>query len=153
VSWPYARIADLRSTARGVRTRATGLAGVGTAARVVQRDALLTQLLAAETDTPASPAEYSAVNLDELTGRGHLSIATHEANVYIDLSGWSPRCFPPRLVRAVNTMLRRKVLLGSDLPVLNPDRWMADFDTLEIKSEVGPLLLEDNAVRMVSLGA
>jgi hypothetical protein len=50
-------------------------------------------------------------------------------------------------------MLRRKVLLGSDLPVLNPDRWMADLDTLEIKSEVGPLLLEDNAVRMVSLGA
>ncbi len=29
-----------------------------------------------------------------------ISIATHKANVYIDLSGWSPKYFPPQLVRA-----------------------------------------------------
>ena len=28
-----------------------------------------------------------------------ISIATHKANVYIDLSGWSPKYFPPQLVR------------------------------------------------------
>jgi hypothetical protein len=28
-----------------------------------------------------------------------LSVATHKPNVYIDLSGWSPKYFPPILVR------------------------------------------------------
>ena len=49
-----------------------------------------------------------------------ISIATHKANVYIDLSGWSPKYFPPQLVRAANTLLRHKVLFGSDFPVITP---------------------------------
>ena len=81
-----------------------------------------------------------------------ISIATHKANVYIDLSGWSPKYFPPQLVRAANTLLKRKVLFGSDYPVNTPDRWRADFDQLEIKDEVRPLILRDNAVRMLGLG-
>ncbi|GAA2546980.1 4-hydroxyphenyl-beta-ketoacyl-CoA hydrolase [Pseudonocardia hydrocarbonoxydans] len=81
-----------------------------------------------------------------------ISMATHKANVYIDLSGWSPKYFPPQLVRAANSMLRRKVLFGSDFPVLTADRWIADFATLEIKDEVRPLIMKDNAVRMLGLG-
>lgn len=81
-----------------------------------------------------------------------ISIATHKSNVYIDLSGWSPTYFPPQLVRAANTMLRRKVLFGSDYPVITPDRWLADFATLEMKPEVRPMILKDNAVRMLGLG-
>jgi uncharacterized protein len=80
-----------------------------------------------------------------------ISIATHKANVYIDLSGWSPKYFPPQLVRAANGLLRRKLLFGSDFPVLTPDRWMADFAGLEIKPEVRPLILKDNAVAMLRL--
>jgi uncharacterized protein len=80
-----------------------------------------------------------------------ISIATHKANVYIDLSGWSPKYFPPQLVRAANTMLRTKVLFGSDFPVVTPDRWMADFEKLEIKPEVRPLILRENAIRMLGL--
>jgi predicted TIM-barrel fold metal-dependent hydrolase len=56
-----------------------------------------------------------------------LSIATHKANVYLDLSGWSPKYFPPQLVRQAGTVLRHKVQFGSDFPVLSPDRWLADF--------------------------
>ena len=81
-----------------------------------------------------------------------ISIATHKANVYIDLSGWSPKYFPPQLVRAAGGPLRRKVLFGSDYPVITPDRWLADFEKLEIKDEVRPLILKDNAVRMLKLG-
>jgi uncharacterized protein len=80
-----------------------------------------------------------------------ISIATHKANVYIDLSGWSPKYFPPQLVRAANTLLKRKVLFGSDFPVITPDRWMADFEELEVKDDVRPLILKDNAVRMLGL--
>ena len=80
-----------------------------------------------------------------------ISMATHKANVYIDLSGWSPKYFPPQLVRAVNGPLRTKVLFGSDFPVITPDRWLADFAMLEIKPEVRPLVLKDNAVRVLHL--
>ena len=74
-----------------------------------------------------------------------LAVATHKPNVHIDLSGWSPKYFPPQLVRYANTLLRDKVLFGSDFPLLTPDRWLADFDTLDIKPEVRPLILKENA--------
>jgi hypothetical protein len=80
-----------------------------------------------------------------------LAVATHKPLVYIDLSGWSPKYFPPLLVRYANTLLRDKVLFGSDFPLLTPDRWLADFDTLDIKPEVRPLILKENAVRLLGL--
>jgi len=80
-----------------------------------------------------------------------ISIATHKANVYIDLSGWSPKYFSPQLVRAANGLLKRKVLFGSDFPVITPDRWLADFTALGIKDEVRPLILKDNAARVLRL--
>jgi predicted TIM-barrel fold metal-dependent hydrolase len=80
-----------------------------------------------------------------------ISVATHKANVYIDLSGWSPKYFPPQLVRAANTLLKRKVLFGSDFPVITPDRWLADFAALDIKDEVRPMILKDNAIEVLRL--
>ena len=80
-----------------------------------------------------------------------ISIATHKANVFIDLSGWSPKYFPPQLVRAANGLLKRKVLFGSDFPLITPDRWLADFEALEIKPEVRPLILKENAAGLLGL--
>jgi len=80
-----------------------------------------------------------------------LAVATHKPNVHIDLSGWSPKYFPPQLIRYANTLLRHKVLFGSDYPVITPDRWLSDFDTLDIKPEVRPLILKDNAARLLGL--
>lgn len=80
-----------------------------------------------------------------------ISIATHKANVYMDLSGWSPKYFPPQLVRQARTLLRDKVLFGSDFPVLTPDRWLADFAQLEIDEPVRRQILKDNAVGLLGL--
>ncbi|WP_281181829.1 amidohydrolase family protein [Actinomadura macra] len=80
-----------------------------------------------------------------------LAVATHKPYVYIDLSGWSPKYFPPQLVRYANTLLKDKVLFGSDYPVITPDRWLADFDRLEIKPEVRPKILKDNAALLLGL--
>jgi hypothetical protein len=82
-----------------------------------------------------------------------LSIATHKANVYLDLSGWSPKYFPPQLVRQVGTVLRHKVLFGSDFPLLTPDRWLADFALLDVKDEARPLIVKENALRLLRLRA
>jgi predicted TIM-barrel fold metal-dependent hydrolase len=80
-----------------------------------------------------------------------ISVAQHKANVYIDLSGWSPKYFPPQLVHAANRMLKNKVLFGSDFPLLSPERWIKDFQNLEIRDEVRPLIMKDNAVRALGL--
>ena len=80
-----------------------------------------------------------------------LSVALHKPNVYIDLSGWSPKYFEPKLVQYANTLLRDKVLFGSDNPVILPDRWIAEFDKLAIKPEVRPLILKQNAARLLKL--
>jgi hypothetical protein len=66
-----------------------------------------------------------------------ISIATHKSNVYIDLSGWSPKYFPSQLVRAANSLLRHKVLFGSDFPVITPDRWLADFANWNSRTTCG----------------
>ena len=80
-----------------------------------------------------------------------LSVATHKPKCYIDLSGWSPKYFPANLVQYANSILKSRVLFGSDFPMITPDRWIADFETLNIKPEVRPMIMKDNAVRMLGL--
>ncbi len=81
-----------------------------------------------------------------------LSVATHKHNTWIDLSGWSPKYFPPSLVRAANSYLKSRVLFGSDYPLLTPDRWRRDADAAQtFKPEVLPGILKDNAVRLLGL--
>ena len=82
-----------------------------------------------------------------------LSLALHKPNVWIDLSGWSPKYFPPQLVQYANTLLKERVLFGSDFPLITPDRWLKDFDQAAFKPQVRPLILKDNAMRLLKLGA
>ena len=82
-----------------------------------------------------------------------ISVCLHKPQVYIDLSGWSPKYFSPTLVQYANTLLRHKVLFGSDYPMLTPDRWLADFAALSIRDEVRPLILKENAVKLLGLAA
>ena len=80
-----------------------------------------------------------------------LSVATHKPNVYIDLSGWSPKYFPEILIRYSNSILKKKMLFGSDWPAISPDRWLKDFETAPFKDEVRPLILKENAKRLLGL--
>jgi uncharacterized protein len=80
-----------------------------------------------------------------------LSVATHKPQVYIDLSGWSPKYFPPILVQYANTLLKDKILFGSDYPVISPEKWMEEFEKLPIKPEVRPKIMKMNAARLLQL--
>jgi predicted TIM-barrel fold metal-dependent hydrolase len=80
-----------------------------------------------------------------------ISVCLHKPQVYIDLSGWSPKYFSPTLVQYANTLLKHKVLFGSDYPLIAPDRWLADFEKIAIKDEVRPLILKENAMRLFGL--
>jgi uncharacterized protein len=80
-----------------------------------------------------------------------ISVCLHKENVWIDLSGWSPKYFAPQLVQYANSQLRTKVLFGSDFPLITPDRWLADFAEAPFKDEVRPLILKENAARLLGL--
>ena len=80
-----------------------------------------------------------------------ISICLHKPTVYIDLSGWSPKYFSPTLIHYANTLLKTKVLFGSDYPLITPDRWIADFGKIAIRDEVRPLVMKDNALRLFGL--
>jgi predicted TIM-barrel fold metal-dependent hydrolase len=80
-----------------------------------------------------------------------LAVATHKPNVYIDLSGWSPKYFPQVLIQYANTLLKHKMLFGSDWPAITPDRWLSDFQKIDIRDEVRPLILKENAARLLGL--
>ncbi|WP_087015216.1 amidohydrolase family protein [Leucobacter sp. 7(1)] len=80
-----------------------------------------------------------------------LSVATHKHNTWIDLSGWSPKYFPPELIRHAGTLLKNRVLFGSDFPLLTPDRWLRDIEQTALKPEALPGIMKDNAVRLLGL--
>lgn len=80
-----------------------------------------------------------------------LAIALHKTNVYFDLSGWSPRHFPPSLVRFTNSALQDRALFGSDYPFFTPERWLRDFEAIDLKPEVRQKVLLTNAQRLLGL--
>ncbi len=80
-----------------------------------------------------------------------LSVALHKPNVWIDLSGWSPKYFPPQLIQYSNTLLKDRVLFGSDFPLITPERWIKDAQQAGFKPEVMPGILKDNAIRLLKL--
>lgn len=80
-----------------------------------------------------------------------LSVCLHKPNVYIDLSGWSPKYFPPNLVQYANTLLKRKMLFGSDYPVIKPEKWLEDFEKAGFRDEVKPLIFKENAAKLFGL--
>lgn len=80
-----------------------------------------------------------------------LALAVHKTNVYIDLSGWSPKYFPASLVKYANTLLQDRILFGSDYPFLTPERWMSDFEKAGFKTEVQEKILLTNAKRLLDL--
>jgi uncharacterized protein len=80
-----------------------------------------------------------------------LAVAVHKPQVYIDLSGWSPKYFPPILIQYANTLLKHKVLFGTDFPVLTPDRWRTDLEKTAIRDEVKPAIYKENAARLLGL--
>lgn len=82
---------------------------------------------------------------------GALSIAMHKPQVSIDLSGYTPKRFPPSLVSAMSRSLKSQTLFGSDYPLITPDRWLHDFAQLDLDPEVQSAILKKNAIRILGL--
>ncbi|WP_257098569.1 amidohydrolase family protein, partial [Pseudovibrio flavus] len=64
-----------------------------------------------------------------------------------------PKYFPPILVRYANTLLKHKMLFGSDWPMISPEKWLGAFEKADFKDEVRPLILKENAMKLLGVSA
>jgi predicted TIM-barrel fold metal-dependent hydrolase len=78
-----------------------------------------------------------------------IAMALHKTNVYIDISGWSPRRIPQEVVRELRGRLSGQFLWGSDFPFIKPERCLLELAELSLPDEVTEKLLHANAARLI----
>ncbi|MEM0121349.1 MAG: amidohydrolase family protein [Thermoprotei archaeon] len=80
-----------------------------------------------------------------------IAISLQKANVYLDLSGWSPKYIPQEVWSYTNTLLQDRVVAGSDYPFIKPKRWLEEFSHVPLKDEVREKVLHLNSERLLRL--
>jgi predicted TIM-barrel fold metal-dependent hydrolase len=114
-----------------------------------------------ETGRPIPYVDQVALDFPELTiVCGHIgypwttemiAVADKHPNVYIDTSAYAAHRYPPELVEYLKGRGARKVLFGSNYPMLTPSRALAELDELGIDDERRGLFLAGNARRVFDL--
>lgn len=77
-----------------------------------------------------------------------IALATKYPNVHIDTSAYTPRRYPPELVAYMRGHGRRKVLFGTNFPMIQPSKCLAELDTLGLDEEAQDLFVQGNAQRV-----
>ena len=80
-----------------------------------------------------------------------VAMALHKSNVYIDISGWSPKRIPAELVRELRGRLAGQFLWGSDFPFITPERCLIELESLDLPEPVLSRVLHENAARILGL--
>jgi predicted TIM-barrel fold metal-dependent hydrolase len=80
-----------------------------------------------------------------------IAMALHKSNIYVELSGWSPRYYPQELIREIGGRLQDRTLFGSDYPFIKPARVIEELNALELKPEAKVKILRENAARLLKL--
>jgi predicted TIM-barrel fold metal-dependent hydrolase len=80
-----------------------------------------------------------------------IAVATKFPNVYIDTSAYVPKRYPPELVSYMRGHGRRKVMFGTNYPMITPDVCMAQLALLELDAETEACFLRRNAAGLFKL--
>src|SRR5690606_5578120 len=80
-----------------------------------------------------------------------ISLATKYENVYIDTSAYKLSRLPPELVTYMQRHGRRKVLFGSNYPMVQPAQSLQSLSDLNLDDEATELFLAGNATRVFKL--
>jgi predicted TIM-barrel fold metal-dependent hydrolase len=77
-----------------------------------------------------------------------IAVATKYDNVFIDTSAYTVRRYPPELVQYMRTHGSRKVLFGTNYPMITPAKALEGLDELGLSPETRSLFLGGNAERI-----
>ena len=80
-----------------------------------------------------------------------ISMAWKHENVFIGVDAYAPKHWPAQIIQYLNSYGQDKVLFGTDWPVIDPERAMAEIDAMEIRSEAKDKLLRANALKLFRL--
>jgi predicted TIM-barrel fold metal-dependent hydrolase len=81
--------------------------------------------------------------------REAIALAVKHENLYIGCAAHAPRYWEPELVRFIDSRRgRHKVLWGTDYPIIDHGRSLAEIDALELRPESKAALLYENAARV-----
>lgn len=80
-----------------------------------------------------------------------IALARKYPNVYIDTSAYTTRRYPDELVEYLRGRGRKKVLFGTNFPMITAERALADFASLDLDEEATSLFLGVNAKRVFKL--
>jgi predicted TIM-barrel fold metal-dependent hydrolase len=80
-----------------------------------------------------------------------IAVATKHENVFIDTSAYVAKRFPPELVNYMQKNGKKKVMFGTNYPMVTPAMCLKDLDTLNLTDEVKKLYLYENARRVFGI--
>lgn len=120
-------------------------------------------LMPSEVGRPIPYIDQVAIDFPELViVGGHIgypwteetiAVATKHPNVYIDTSAYTVARYPEALLRYLAAHGRKKVLFGSNYPMIAPAKALAGIDALGLEPETRAAFLGGNAVRVFGLEA
>ena len=80
-----------------------------------------------------------------------IAVATKHENVFIDTSAYTARRYPDALVDFMRAYGRRKVLFGTNYPMITPEKPLEGLDDLGLDGETKGLFLGGNTARVFKL--
>ena len=80
-----------------------------------------------------------------------IAMAWKHANVFIGSDAHSPKYWPASFVHYLRSYGSDKVIFGTDFPVLDFSRTMAEIAALDLPEDIARKFLRDNAVRLYNL--
>ncbi|MDM4719578.1 amidohydrolase family protein [Micromonospora sp. WMMA1363] len=114
-----------------------------------------------ETGRPIPYIDQVALDFPELTiVCGHIgypwttemiAVADKHANVYIDTSAYTARRYPTDLVEYLRGRGRRRVMFGTNYPMILPSQALEHLEQLGLDEETHELFLAGNARRVFAL--
>ena len=75
-----------------------------------------------------------------------ISMAWKHANIYLGGDAYAPKHWPQSFVHYANTYGSHKVLFGTDWPVIDPERAVAEVQALGLRPESHRRLMRENAL-------
>ncbi len=80
-----------------------------------------------------------------------ISMAWKHENIFIGVDAYAPKHWPPQIVHYLNSYGQDKVLFGTDWPVIDPERAMAEVNEMDLRPGAKAKLLRDNALELFRL--
>lgn len=80
-----------------------------------------------------------------------IAMAWKHANVYIGIDAYAPKYLPPNLVHYMNSYGADKVMFGTDWPVIDPERAVAEMQAHEFRPGALQKIMRDTALKVFKL--